>query len=153
MPQLEFDIWGSIPFSPELTSGETVQQILLATRTESRSISEIAHAAGADTRHVKERIDELTKYDLLVPDESRPGKWLANLPIYTEADLTASEQIGCKYARIEADILRSSLPGLRELYESCEIARRFPWESMSLVIVGALVADLCVYDRVRMGAR
>ena len=149
MPQLEFDIWGSIPFSPELTSDDTVQQILLATRTESRSISEIAHAAGADKQHVKEKIDELTRYDLLVPDESCPGKWLANLPIYTEAELTASEQIGCKYAGIEADILRSSLPGLLELYESCEIAGRFPWESMSLVIVGALVADLCDYDRVR----
>ena len=149
MPQLEFDIWGSIPFSQELTSDPIVQQILLATRTKAMSLLEIANSIEADRRHVSQRIDELARWDLLVADKSCPGRWVGNLPVYTAADMAVSEEIGSKYAKIEADILSSSLPSLQESYESCEISRRFPWESMSLIVVGALLADLCVYDRVR----
>jgi len=149
MVQLEFDIWGSIPFGRELTCDGTVQEILLATQSEPRSIPEIADTLGVDRGVVKERINELARWELIVRDECNAGKWVANMPIYTAAALTASEGIGLKYAGIEVEILRSSLPGLRESYESCEISSRFPWESVSLIIVGGLVADLCVYDRVR----
>ena len=149
MLQLEFDIWGSIPFSQDVTSDPTAQGILLATRAEPRSVTQIADAVGADRSQVERGTDELAKWDLLVADDRSGGRWVANVPVYTAADLAVSEKIGAKYARIEADILRSSIPRLRELYESCEIAARFPWESMSLIVVGALLADFCVVDRVR----
>ena len=68
MAELEFDIWGSIPFRRDLTSDQTVQEMLLVTRTEPRSISEIADALGADRGLVKDRIEELARWDLLVPD-------------------------------------------------------------------------------------
>ena len=147
--RLEFEIWGSIPFSQKVTEDVTVQQLLLAIRKEPKSSLQIAENTSIKLATIEALTAKLAQWDLVVKEDVEKGQWVANIPIYLKSDLRIAEEIGLKYARIEADILRSSLPETRRIYESCDIAKRFSWRDMSLIVVGAIIADLAVYDRVR----
>jgi len=149
---LEFEIWGSIPFSQKTTEDVTVQKLLLTIRKEPKSSLQIAEHTSIKLAKIEALTAKLAKRDLVVKKDIEKGQWVANIPIYLKSDLRIAEEIGLKYARIEANILRSSLPETRRIYESCEIAKRFSWRDMSLIVVGAIIADLAVYDRVRFAS-
>ena len=146
-PKLSFYIWGSVPFPESLTDGLTTQHILFCIRKEAKRIDEITKALGIPPEDAGAALTKLAKYDLVkATDES---KWLANFPIFTQAEILQAHEIGIKYGRLEADLLRTQIPNLRKCYEQCQVAQFHPWADTSLIIVGALCADFCVSDRVR----
>jgi hypothetical protein len=62
--------------------------------------------------------------------------------------MAAAEAIGLEYAQRQADILRREIPRLRELYGRTVLSNSFRWDEVSLLIVGAMLSDFCVVDRV-----
>ncbi len=147
--RLEFEIWGRIPFNGNETDDVAVQQILLSIRTEPKSCEEIAEQTSVQPVAVKRKIAELARLDLVRLEGTETERWVANIPIYLKSELAMAEEIGLKYAKIEAFLLRSFLPETREVYESCSVSKYFPWDDISFIVMGAIISDLAVYDRVR----
>ncbi|RJP33273.1 MAG: ArsR family transcriptional regulator [Candidatus Omnitrophota bacterium] len=146
-PILTFHTWGSTPFSSSLNDNPIHQRILFSVRIHPKSAVEIAEEIKISTKKVTTVLSQLAQYDLVRKTEDL--KWVANIPIYTADEILKSNQIGLKYARIEADILREQIPGLKQTYEQCQVSKYHSWTKISLMIVGALCADFCVSDRIR----
>jgi hypothetical protein len=121
----------------------------LTIRTKPKTFQEIAEQTSLTPGVVEAKMAHLALLDLVVQEDGESGRWVANIPIYTKSELAVAEEIGLKYAKIEALILRSCIPDMREIYESCAISKRFAWDDVSLIVVGGILSDLVVYDRVR----
>jgi hypothetical protein len=147
VPQFEFDVWGRPP-APEvydLATQRLVQGILYVTSEQERTVGEIAAATGASEDLIREKLARLEFFQFM---RSGAGGWIANIPLYTRADIAAAEAVGLEYAQRQADILRREIPRLRELYGRTTLAKSFRWDEVSLLIVGALLSDFCVVDRI-----
>jgi DNA-binding HxlR family transcriptional regulator len=146
-PEFEFETWGSAPSRDvyKLTNEKPVQKILFAIKDNMLSIEEIGAKTGEAEPLVLEKLKELKKYNLVSEEEE---KWISNIPLYTEKELMEAEKVGLRYAEIEAEILRNAIPGLKKTYEKTAVSRYFSWNEVSLIIVGALLADFCVFDRI-----
>jgi hypothetical protein len=127
--------------------------ILLSIRSDGKASAQIARECGLAQDEAERKLAEMERLELLARAPEAPEGWITSIPIFLKRDLTGAEEIGCKYAAVEAKILRDALPGVREAYDSCVLSGRFPWEKMSLIVTGALLADFGVQDRVRFLAR
>ena len=146
-PQLSFFTWGSTPFSSTITANPRNQRILFCIREDPKRTEGIAGQVGASVERVSSSLSRLAKHDLV--RQTADSRWLANISVSTEEELVRANQIGLKYAHIEADILRADLPALKKTYQQSQVSRYHPWPRVSLIIVGALCADFCVSDRIR----
>lgn len=146
-PQLSFHTWGSTPFSSSLTANPRNQRILFCIRKDPKRTEEIAKEVHASVEQVSGSLSRLAQHDLV--RATGDSRWAANIPIYVEEELVRANQIGLKYARIEADILRTNLPVLKKTYEQSQVSEYHPWSKASFIIVGGLCADFCVSDRIR----
>ncbi len=146
-PKFEFETWGSAPSRDiyKLSYEKPVQKILYTIKDHALSAEKIAAKTGEAEPLVLEKLMELKKYYLVSEEEK---KWISNIPLYTEKELMEAEKIGLKYAEEEAEILRNAIPKLKKTYEKTAVSRYFPWNEVSLIIVGALLADFCVFDRI-----
>ena len=145
--KLRFHIWGSVPFANSLTSASKNQHILFSIRKDAKRTEDIAKEVKISSEDAKDVLSNLAKYDLV--KATNDSKWVANFPIFTQAEILQAHQIGIKYGRLEADLLRKQLPNLKQTYEQCQVSQNHPWSETSLIIVGALCADFCVSDRIR----
>jgi hypothetical protein len=146
-PEFEFETWGSASSRDvyKLSYENSVQKILYTIKDHALSAEEIAAKTGDAEPMVREKLKELKKY-YLVSEEDK--KWISNIPLYTEKELMEAEKICLKYAEKEAEILRNAIPDLKKTYEKTAVFHYFPWNEVSLIIVGALLADFCVMDRI-----
>lgn len=146
-PEFEFETWGSAPSRNvyKLTYERAVQKILYAIKDNSLLAEEIAVKTGEEKSLVVEKLKELKKYTLISEEGE---KWISNIPLYTKKELKEAEKIGLKYAEKEAEILRETIPKLKKTYEKTAVSQYFTWDDISLIIVGALLADFCVMDRI-----
>jgi hypothetical protein len=92
-----------------------------------------------------EKLLELESYTVV---NRKNGQWISNIPLYGENDYREAEKIGLKYADKEAEILRKEIPTVKKLYSRTALSHNFPWEKLSLIIIGAFLADFCVMDRI-----
>lgn len=146
-PGLTFGVWGSTPFPSRLTANRLNQRILFSIRKDPKPVEAIAREINAATEEITRSLKDLSKYDLVQKMDG--PTWVTNFPIATQAETIKANQIGLKYARIEADIIRNQIPQLKDAYERCQASRYHPWPETSLIVVGALCADFCVSDRIR----
>lgn len=144
--KLHFSTWGSTP--PKigaLLSDQTAQKILFATRRGARSIGQIAVTIGEADTLVEARIKELAQVDLV---KGKDKGWVSNIGLFDENDMREVERLGLAYAARQAEILKAEIPGLKRLYGRTTLSRSFPWDEVSLIIVGAFLSDFCVVDRI-----
>jgi predicted transcriptional regulator len=145
-PSFEFDIWGSAPRRvTQMTKDPSVQNILFAIREQPLTPEDIASLTNGQRREVQKVLEELEQFDVVIKKED---KWISNIPLYVKKEIEEGEKIGLKYAEREAAILRSEIPHLRDVYAQTRLSRDFPWDRVSLIIVGAFLADFCVVDRI-----
>ncbi len=145
-PEFEFDIWGDAPQIVKTTTRErVVQKMLFTIKDKSLSTKQIAEKTGEIESTIEEKLTKLKNYDVV---HKKKGKWISNIPLYIEKEIREGERVGLKYAEMEAAILREEMPKLKELYNKTIMSRYFPWDRVSLIIVGAFLADFCVVDRI-----
>lgn len=146
-PKFEFDVWGSPPSSKvyELTRDKLVQKILYSIKESSFEPDEIAAIVKDPKSLVLEKLKELERYDLVKREKE---KWISNIPLFVEQEIRQAEKIGLKYALKEAKILQKEIPKLKDIYSKTTVSRYFSWDEVSLIIVGALLSDFCVVDRI-----
>ncbi|MFB0521104.1 MAG: hypothetical protein ACETWD_06695 [Desulfatiglandales bacterium] len=145
-PEYVFDIWGSAPSRVVQLIGERVFQRILHTIKEfSLSTKDIATKVGEKESLVLEKLRELERYTVVNKENE---KWISNIPLYGEKEYREAEKVGLKYAEEEADILREEIPRLKKLYSRTTVSHYFSWDEVSLIIIGAFLADFCVMDRI-----
>ena len=146
-PEFEFDVWASPPSREvySLTQEPTVQRILYTIREKGLAIPEIAAQTERPAEQVQEKLNALGKYGLVRQDGQ---SWQSSIPMYVEAEIRATEQIGQKYAEKQAQIMQQEMPALKRVFQKTVLSRHFAWDHVSLIIVGALMADFCVVDRI-----
>ena len=148
---LEFRIWGGLPHCEavnELTDDLLVQRVLFAVRNVPKSAGQIAEEIHADRRSVQDAIARLHRYHLI--DQTGSDRtWEASISIFSTDEIRVAQELGRKYGDIEATILRSAIPRVKTVFQGCSVATKYSWESMSRIIIGGLIADFCVFDRVR----
>jgi hypothetical protein len=146
-PEFEFDVWARPPSRKvyDLTKEKIVQNILFSIKENAVSTGEIAKMIGKQESIVTEKLDQLKQFDL-VKQVNR--KWISNIPLYTKAEIEEAEKIGMKYVRKQAAILRREIPNLKQLYNNTALSKNFPWDEVSLIVVGAFLSDFCVVDRI-----
>ena len=146
-PEFEFDVWASPPSRKvyALSREPVVQQILYSIEEKALSAQEIAVTIETPEGQVLEKLNELSDFGLVRRDGHR---WISCIPLYTEDELRAAEQIGEKYAEEQARILQSELPRLKSVFHKTLLSNYFSWNDVSLIIVGALLSDFCVFDRI-----
>ncbi|MFC1564806.1 hypothetical protein ACFL6G_07705 [candidate division KSB1 bacterium] len=147
--KIRFSTWGSLPFSKELLENTDNQKILYAIRNNPKDYLEISTETSIPEDSIVQFIKRLSQLDLVVLDLPSDIKWKAKIPIYNERELNLAETICLEYAKGEVDIIRNSIDEIQKLYNSLSISSHFEWDSMSWIIIGALICDLAVIDRVR----
>jgi DNA-binding HxlR family transcriptional regulator len=147
IPEFEFDVWASPPSREvyALSSERIVQQILYSIEEEPLSLRAIADRIHASQEQIEEKLDALAKHGLI---QRLQQGWISNIPLYTQDEMRASEEISAKYAEEEARIILDELPKLKTTFEKTALSAHFSWDEVSLIIVGALLADFCVVDRI-----
>ena len=146
-PKFEFDVWASPPSSKvyELTSDRLVQKILYSIKESPFESDKIAAIVKEPKSLVLGKLKELEQYDLATMEKEN---WISNILLFVEEEIRESEKIGLIYAAKEAEILRKEIPSLKEFYGKTTLSKYFSWNEVSLIIVGAFLADLCVVDRI-----
>lgn len=146
-PEFEFDTWGSPPSSRvyALSGERTVQHILLTIEESALTAEEIAKRVDKPPEDVLKTLMELGEYALARRDGT---KWLSGIPLYTEDEIRAGEELGKAYANKEFIVLRRELPKLKSLFGQTRLSKHFTWNEVSLILVGGLLMDLCVVDRI-----
>jgi hypothetical protein len=146
-PEFEFDVWASPPSRQVYTLSREplVQRILYSIEETASSVEDIAVKMERPEGQILEKLNELSNFGLVRQEGQR---WLSCIPLYTEDELRVAEQIGEKYAEEEARILRSEIPRLKTVFHKTLLSKYFSWDEVSLVIVGALLSDFCVFDRI-----
>jgi len=147
IPEFEFTVWGRPPSRQvyRLQDERLVQKILFVLRERALRVGDVDRRIGAADADVAGKLDELARFGLV---QQEGQKWSSNIPLYVRAEIEAGEKLSRKYAEQEAEILRRAIPGLRDLYSETSLASSFPWEKTSLLVVGALLSDFCVFDRI-----
>jgi len=128
-----------------LSEEDIAQKILFSIKEAGFSSTEIASKVRESERAVLEKLKKLQQFGLVILDN---GKWQSNIPLYTERELREAEKLGMKFAASEADILRKAIPHVREIYGKTSVSSYFPWDSLSFVVIGGILSDLCVFDRI-----
>jgi hypothetical protein len=146
---IRFMTWGSFPFKRDVLEDAANQKILHAIRKEYKSGFEISAETSVPLDSVVQRIERLSQCDLVATGEAPSGKWLANVPIFDEKEILRAEKTSLKYARKEAEILKRALPDVKALYASLSLSKSFDWKEISWIVVGALISDFGVIDRIR----
>lgn len=149
MGYIQFEIWGAVPFPAKVTEDRITQRILSVIRKEPRSCASISAEAGTNVRQAKRVLDRLVRFDLVRQQDEDGRRWVSNFPIYTASELAVADEIGRKHAKTEAEILRSSIPQTRKVYAQCTLSADFPWTDVAWILVGGIIADFAVFDRVR----
>ena len=146
-PEFEFDVWASPPSRKiyALSRESVVQRILYSIEETALPVQEIAVKVETSVEQVLEKLNELSDFGLVHQDGQR---WISCIPLYTEDELRVAEQIGEKYGVEQARILQSELPRLKSVFHKTLLSKHFPWDDVSLIVVGALLADFCVVDRI-----
>ena len=147
IPEFEFDVWASPPSREvyALSSERIVQQMLYSIEEEPLSPRAIAGRIHASQELIEEKLGALAKYGLI---QRRQQGWISNIPLYTQNEIRASEEISAKYAEEQARIILDELPKLKAAFEKTVLSTQFSWDHVSLIIVGALLSDFCVVDRI-----
>lgn len=145
---LEFRIWGAVPFPHGLTEDLLVQKVLYCVRRRAKRASDIAREVDAGERDIERILGELRGHDLVTQLEDGHN-WEASIGVFAKDDLRVAQELARKYGEIEAGILRDAIPEIREGFDCCTVAQRHDWSELANVLVGGIVADLCVFDRVR----
>jgi len=146
-PEFEFDVWASPPSRKvyALSREPVVQRILYSVEEKALPAQEIAVKTEMPEEQVLEKLNELSDLGLV----RRDGRgWISCIPLYTEDELRVAEQVGKKYAEEQARILQSEIPGLKNVFHKTLLSQYFSWDDVSLIVVGALLADFCVFDRI-----
>jgi len=146
-PEFIFEIWGEAPSRDirSLSEEKIVQKILFSIREAEFSSTEIASGIGEGEAAVLEKLNKLQQFGLVILDS---GKWQSNIPLYTEKELREAEKLGMKFAAREAEILRKAIPRIRDTYRKTTVSSQFSWNSLSFIVVGGILSDLCVFDRI-----
>jgi hypothetical protein len=145
-PDINISTWGQTPAGVRaLISEKDVVNILFAVRKKPLSVQQIADQTGQAEAFAEDKLLELERENLAIKEG---GKWLSNFPIFDKKDIADAEKLGLKYAKTEARILEEELPGLVQFYNRTKLSRRSVWEDVSLILMGAFLADFCVVDRV-----
>ena len=146
---LEFRIHGSIPHCEavnKLTDDLSVQMVLFAIRNVPKTAGQIADEIHVDKESVQDALTQLQRYHLAAqaaPEET----WEARIGVFSKEDVQVAQELGKKYGDIEAAILREAAPAVRDVFEGCLVAKKYPWKAMSNIILAGLIADFCVLDR------
>jgi hypothetical protein len=146
---LEFRIWGGwsdCDAANRLTSDMLVQQILYAIRNVPKTTERITEEIHADKRAVQDALTQLHRCHL-VYQSSAGETWEARIGIFSKEDVRVAQELGKKYGDMEAAILGETAHAVREVFEGCLVAKKYPWKAMSNIILGGLIADICVLDR------
>jgi hypothetical protein len=145
-PEINISTWGYTPPGVrDLISEKDVVKIMFAIRRKPLSAQQIADQTGQTEEFIKNRLIELERENLAI---QKGNKWLSKFPIFDKRDIADAEKMGLKYAEKEAQILEEELPGLIRLYSRTELSRRFEWDDVALILVGAFLSDFCVVDRI-----
>ncbi|MCU0917111.1 MAG: hypothetical protein MUC88_21495 [Planctomycetes bacterium] len=147
IPEFEFDVGGRPPSRSVygLAKERVVQKILFVTNESHLTAGEVASRIGEAESLVTQKLGELLKYGLV---EQQGHAWGSKVRLYTRAEIQEGETLSGKYAQQEAEILRQALPRLRDIYAKTQLSKTFPWEDVSLIVVGALLSDFCAVDRI-----
>jgi hypothetical protein len=146
-PEFEFDVWASPPSRKvyDLSRESVVQRILFTIKEKALSVQEIAVKIEIPQEQVLMKLNELSEFGLVHQD----GRiWISCIPMYTEDEIRVAEKIGMKYAEKQAKIMQAEIPGLKGAFQKTLVSKYFSWNDVSLIIVGALMADFCVVDRI-----
>jgi hypothetical protein len=146
-PEFEFDVWASPPSRQvySLTAEPVVQRILYSVKEEPLPVEVIAARIDAPPEQVQEKLNQLTKFGLA---GQKGQAWISNVPLYTNGEMQVAEELGKRYAEKEAKILREAIPAIERVFQETVLSRYFAWDEVSLVLVGGLVSDFCVVDRI-----
>ena len=146
-PEFVFETWGSAPSRRVylLEKERAVQKIFYCIRECYLTAEEIAENISEEESLVLEKLKELEQYGLVKRERD---KWILNFPLYVKEEISEAEKLGLKYAKKEAEILRKAIPKLKELHSKTKLSKSFSWDEVSLIIVGAFLADFCVIDRI-----
>lgn len=146
-PEFEFDVWASPPSQKvyALSSEPVVQRILYSIEEKALSAEEIALRTDKPQGQILGKLNELSECGLVRQDGHL---WISCIPLYTEDEIRVGEEIGKKYAEKEAKILQSEIPRLKSVFHKTLLSKYFSWDDVSLIVVGALLADFCVVDRI-----
>jgi len=143
-PFLDFLSWG---FSyPPIVYDYPAQLILFSIRSGPKSCKEISEELSIPRFWVERTIKELAKYNLVT---EKDGGWVTTFDILSKEELRSANEFSKKYSEKWADILRAHLPEIKRTYYETTTAKSIPWENASWVVVGGMISDLCVFDRVR----
>jgi DNA-binding HxlR family transcriptional regulator len=147
IPEFEFDVHGRPPSRSVygFVNERVVQKILFVINDRERTPAETANRIGETEAVVVQKLNELQKFGLV---KQQARGWISQTRLYTRAQIQEGETLSAKYAELEAEILRQAVPRLREVYAGTQVSKTFPWEDMSLLVVGALLSDFCVVDRI-----
>ncbi len=129
-----------------LTANELVQRVLYVIRNAPKTAAQIKQEVQVDKRMVQDALTQLQQYHLA--SRSSVGQtWEARIGVFSKEDIRVAQELGKKYGQMEAAILAEAAPAVREIYEGCSVVRKYPWPTMSSIILGGLIADFCVIDR------
>lgn len=155
IPNISISTWSS-PSLPEakrqdlsevyaLLGKADVKKILFTIRKEPLSAQEIAEKINLELDSTEIKLNELEAVDLVAEQDNR---WFFEFPIFDKDDIRRAEKTALKYAKKEARLLKQEIPVLKKLYSRTQLSRRFDWNDVSLILVGAFLADFCVIDRI-----
>lgn len=146
-PEFEFDVWASPPSRQvySLTAEPVVQRILYAVKEKSLPVEMIAAQVGTPPEQIQEKLNQLATFGLAGQEGQA---WISNIPLYTKDEMQVAEALGQRYAQKEAKILREAIPAIQRVFRQTVLSEYFAWDEVSLVLVGGLVADFCVVDRI-----
>ena len=65
MPQLDFEVWGAVPFHKNLEGDTIAQAVLVAIRTDRKDAATIAHECAIDINVVEKTLTKLYGFDLV----------------------------------------------------------------------------------------
>ena len=146
-PEFEFDVWASPPSRQvySLTGEPVVQRILYSVKEEALLVEAIAARIDAPPEQVQEKLNQLSGFGLVAQDGHA---WISNIPLYTQDEMRVAEEIGKRFAEKEAKILREAMPAIKRVFQETVVSKHFAWDEVSLILVGGLMADFCVVDRI-----
>lgn len=146
-PEFEFDVWASPPSRKvyTLSSESVVQHILYSVKEKALSVEEIAVRIEIPQGQIQEKLNRLSEFGLVHQDGHL---WISCIPMYTKDEIHVAEKIGEKYAEKQAKIIQSEIPSLKSVFHKTLLSKYFTWDDVSLIVVGALLADFCVVDRI-----
>lgn len=144
---LKFLTWGTVLFDCALTEDPVAQGVLYATRAAPKTLDQIVRETGMGKQEVQTALAKLASNGLVGRMDN--DTWTTKTGVFSKDDIAIIEEIGQRHGETEAHILRQTLGEVEQIFKGCALAEKYDWSQMSLVVVGGLIADICVLDRVR----